>query len=346
MTSANRKLNLKREPRQLSTGPTFSSSPVPPGKTAKDFASPNELGFVRGVDTNSNQVGFVKPKVQSLPSDFSWEKLMPAKWAPSELKWPEFHHWWRCHFSRVVMIGAVSGILIALLSAGLERVSYENYSNEGSALLNGPEPMKAVAYFRNEACREGYQTWVGAPRHVAALEGLAVAYERAGFRESAVEAYGDAVRAVEKAPVLDKPHLIALLGGYHELLERCGYTAQAREVESRLAKFKSDYSLVALMVMLIVLSLACYALYAANCLLEDKRILEEWKFYYWFSLVPFVGFVCCFYSAGVSILGCLAFALVINYMALPGLVHCLVEIGRSAAPYWYNALTSRKNSRK
>jgi tetratricopeptide (TPR) repeat protein len=328
-----------------SAGAFSSGSPVAPGKTSKVFSVvQNELGFVRGVETDSNQVGFVKPKVQSLPTDFSWDKLMPASWSRAELRWPEAGDWWSCRWSRVLMLGAVAGVSLALLSAALDPVSYDNYSNEGNALMRS-EPMKAVAYFRNEADRESIQTWTGAPRHLAALEGLAEAYDRAGFRDSAGETYGEAVKAAEKAPIRDRAHLIRLLSNYSQLLERNHRQFEAGNVRARLNKLR-DENPVALMILFIILGLGNYSLYAAHCLLENKRVLETWRFYFWFSLMPFGAFIYCGFISGMPVLACLVFASVINYVLLPGLVHCIVEIGGSTAPYWYNALTSRRKSRK
>lgn len=342
MTASNRKLSIKRETRQISV----DSSSLTPGKASKLFTvEQNELGFVRGVESHSDQVGFVRPREQSLPTDFSWDKLMPASWSRSELRWPGLKDWWCCRLSRVTALGVVAGLLIFSLSAAFDRVAYTAYSDEGMALLNGPEPMKAVAYFRRAADSESIQ-WSGAPRHLAALEGLAVAYERAGYKDSARESFEEAVRAAEKAPWQDRARMITLLNNYEDALERFQRRFEAAQINQRMQELRSKNDPTCLMLIFIVLGLAVYSLYAAHCLLESKVKLPNWRIYFWFTAMCYGAFFYSAFSVGLTVIQSLVFALLINYVLLPGLIYCLVVIGGSTAPYWHNALTSRKKSRK
>lgn len=312
------------------------------GKTTKTFAYSNSTDFVRAVDTDNNAVGFVKQPEQRLPTDFSWDKLMPEKWKVEALQLPTLKDWWHCPSGKTVLIGALLGLLVVAATAATERVTAEGYSEEGRKLLS-TNPQQAISYFNQAASTESSRLWAGAPRHVAALEGLAVAYERAGYKDSAVETLAQECQMLSKAPipilVRDDFRLASALGVYADCLERNDRKFEASNVRTQINNLRNNSDWV-LIVLLVLASLATFGIYAANALLQDKVHLSNWRVYFWFTTMWYFGFVFCAMHMGIGLLPALVISLVAEYAVLPSFMAGLVAIGQSCAPIWSHCITS------
>lgn len=306
---------------------------------AKNFSFNSTAGFTRGVDTNNDAVGFVKEKAQSLPTDFSWDKLMPEKWTPKALQLPSWKEWWKCPSGRTILFGVVGGFLILAGNALTERVSYNNYSAQGSELLARGENQQAISYFNRAAIAESTAMWPGSPRHVAALEGLAVAYERAGYKDSARDTLAQECQVISKSPIRDEVRLASALTIYAECLERQKLNLEAEKVRIRIRDIRHGAD-IGVLIILIIASLATYSLYAANALLQDKLHLANWRQYFWFTALLYFAFVNLAFRAGASLLPALLGAAALEYVLLPAIIGSAVAFARATAPYWSNALTT------
>jgi len=324
-----------RVPVQVKTSASGSTLSPP----AKSFAYSATAGFVRAVDTNNDAVGFVKEKRQSLPTDFSWDKLMPEKWTAKALQMPSWQDWCKCSSGRLVLFGVVGGMLILAGTSATERITYNNYSDQGGALLAQGENQKAISYFNRAAIAESTALWAGSPRHIAALEGLAVAYERAGYKDSARATLAEECQLIGRSPIKDDVRLASALTVYAECLERQQLKFEAEKIRARIAALRHDGD-IGLLVMLIIASLATYSLYAANALLYDKFHLANWRHYFWFTTVFYCAFVVLAFRAGASLLPAMLGAAALEYLLLPGLIGGVVAFARATAPYWSNALTT------
>lgn len=312
------------------------------GKTSKTFTYSNSTDFVRAVDTDNNAVGFVKQPEQRLPTDFSWDKLMPEKWKVEALQLPTLKDWWHCPSGKTILIGVAFGLVIVAATAATERVTAEGYSEEGRKLLS-TNPQQAISYFNQAASTESSRLWAGAPRHVAALEGLAVAYERAGYKDSAVETLAQECQMLSKAPMpflaRDDFRLASALGVYADCLERNDRKFEASNVRTQINNLRSNSDWV-LIVLLVLASLATFGIYAANALLQDKLHLSNWRVYFWFTTMWYLGFVSCAMHMGIGLLPALVVAMVAEYAVLPAFMAGLVAIGQSCAPIWSHCITS------
>ena len=308
------------------------------GKTSKTFTYSNSTDFVRAVDTDNNAVGFVKQPEQRLPTDFSWDKLMPEKWKVEALQLPTLKDWWHCPSGKTILIGVAFGLVIVAATAATERVTAEGYSEEGRKLLS-TNPQQAISYFNQAASTESSRLWPGAPRHVAALEGLAVAYERAGYKDSAVETLAQECQMLSKAPVKDDFRLASALGVYADCLDRNDRKFEASNVRTQINNLRNNSDLV-LIVLLVLASLATFGIYAANALLQDKLHLSNWRVYFWFTTMWYFGFVFCAMHIGLALLPALVISLLAEYAVLPLFMAGLVAIGQSCAPIWSHCITS------
>lgn len=308
------------------------------GKTSKTFAYANSTDFVRAVDTDNNAVGFVKQPEQRLPTDFSWDKLMPEKWKVEALQMPTLKDWWHCPSGKTILIGVALGLVIVAATAATERVTAEGYSEEGRKLLS-TNPQQAISYFNQASSTESSRLWPGAPRHVAALEGLAVAYERAGYKDSALETLAQECQMLSKAPIKDDFRLASALAVYADFLERNDRKLEASNVRTKISNLRNNSDVV-LIVLLVLASLATFGIYAANALLQDKLHLSNWRVYFWFTTMWYLGFVFCAMHMGIGLLPALVIALLAEYVVLPSFMAGLVAIGQSCAPIWSHCITS------
>lgn len=308
------------------------------GKTSKALTYSSSTDFVRGVDTDNNAVGFVKQQEQRLPTDFSWDKLMPEKWKVETLKLPTLKEWWHCPSGKTILIGVALGLAIVAATAATERVTGEGYSEEGRKLLS-TNPQQAISYFNQAIRSESSRLWYGAPRHVAALEGLAVAYERAGYKDSALETLAQECQLLSKAAVKDDFRLTCALGVYAECLERNGRKFEASTVRAQINALRTNTDAV-LIVLFVLASLATFGIYAANALLQDKLHLSNWRVYFWFTTMWYLGFVACALHMGIGLLPALVIAMVAEYAVLPSFMAGLVAIGQACAPIWSHCITT------
>ncbi|MBP9094916.1 hypothetical protein KBI23_28105, partial [bacterium] len=81
-------------------------------------------------------------------------------------------------------------------------------------------------------------------------------------------------------------------------------------------------------------------IYAANALLQDKLHLSNWRVYFWFTTMWYLGFVFCAMHMGIGLLPALVVSLVAEYAILPAFMAGLVAIGQSCAPIWSHCITS------
>lgn len=316
-----------------------SNSPVSKtGKTAKTFTYSTSTDFVRAVETDTNAVGFVKQQEQHLPTDFSWDKLMPDKWKVEALQLPTLKDWWHCPSGKTILIGVALGLVIVAATAATERVTAEGYSEEGRKLLS-TDPQQAIRYFNQAASAESSRLWAGAPRHIAALEGLAMAYERAGFKDSAVDTLAQECQMLSKAPIKDDFRLASALAIYADCLERNDRKFEAGNVRTEVNRLRNNSDWV-LIVLLVLASLATFGIYAANALLQDKLHLSNWRVYFWFTTMWYFGFVFCAMHIGLALLPALVISLLAEYAVLPLFMAGLVAIGQSCAPIWSHCITS------
>jgi len=207
MYSSRKKMTIGRESKPTLRVPDsaniVSKGPVNSLAPAKNFAYNSTAGFVCGVETNNDAVGFVKEQKQSLPTDFSWDKLMPEKWVPQASRLPTAADWWRCPSGRTILFGVITGVLIVAATAATERVTYDKYSDRGRELLALGENQQAINYFNRAVIVESTAMWPGSPRHIAALEGLAIAYERSGYKDSARETLSQECQMISHSPIKD-----------------------------------------------------------------------------------------------------------------------------------------------
>ena len=308
------------------------------GKTSKALTYSSSTDFVRAVETDNNAVGFVKQQEQRLPTDFSWDKLMPEKWKVEALHLPTLKEWWHCPSGKTILVGVVLGFVIVAATAVTERVTAEGYSDEGRRLLS-TNPQQAISYFNQAAISESSRLWSGAPRHIAAIEGLAVAYERAGYKVSALETLSQECQMLSNAPIKDDFRLASALAVYAECLERNDRGFEANNVRSQIKTMRDNKDWV-LVVLLVLASLATFGIYAANALLQDKLHLSNWRIYFWFTSMWYFGLVACALHMGIALLPALVVALVAEYAVLPLFMAGLVAIGQACAPIWSHCITS------
>ncbi|CAN5286594.1 hypothetical protein BH11CYA1_BH11CYA1_12090 [soil metagenome] len=334
--------DTSKSPRSSDNSPVYSSGNPSAvnkiGKTSKALSYSSSTDFVRAVETDNNSVGFVKHQEQRLPTDFSWDKLMPEKWNVEALHLPTLKEWWHCPSGRTILIGVFLGLVIVAATAATERVTADGYSEEGRKLLS-TNPQQAISYFGQAAISESSRLWTGAPRHVAALEGLALAYERAGYKESALETLSQECQMLNKAPVKDDFRLASALGVYAECLERNGRSFEANNVRTRINNLRDNKDGV-LIVLLVLASLATFGIYAANALLQDKLHLSNWRVYFWFTSMWYFGFVACALHIGIGLLPALVISVVAEYAVLPAFMAGLVAMGQACAPIWSHCITS------
>ncbi len=200
------------------------------------------------------------------------------------------------------------------------RVSWDRYSDEGRQAILFGEPDKAVEYYKAEVKKTLVTRGVKDPRYIAALEGLAQAYERQGMWLSAEDQFNEALSQLQKPWLRDRQRIKETLNLMAAMYEKKGDTASVAFTKKRIADLNpwAHWFWTCF-----VLAFMTEALYLGHVLAQPGELeIDHFKVplasvYVFSLLIATVGMMRGLLMQGMSIEGAVLLPLSISLLAMP-----------------------------
>lgn len=134
----------------------------------------------------------------------------------------------------IVLITIVAIMAVPdLIQYFTQRVSWDKFSTEGRRLILFGDKDKAVDFYKAEVKKTILEKGVRDPAYVAALEGLALAYQKQEMYLSAEDQFNEALNQMGKAWLPDRPRMKETMGLMAEMYTKCGDTAKLTALHAR-----------------------------------------------------------------------------------------------------------------
>jgi hypothetical protein len=120
-----------------------------------------------------------------------------------------------------------------LLQQFTKRISWDKYSTEGRRLILFGDKDKAVDFYKGEVRKTIVEKGVKDPAYIAALEGLALAYQKQEMYLSAEDQYNEALNQLGKSWLPDRVRMKETMGLMAAMYTKIGDTAKLDQVHVR-----------------------------------------------------------------------------------------------------------------
>lgn len=136
-----------------------------------------------------------------------------------------------------LMIALVTVVAIMavpdLLQHFSKRISWDNFSTEGRRLILFGDKDKAVDFYKSEVRKTIVEKGVKDPAYIAALEGLAMAYQKQEMYLSAEDQYNEALKQLEKSWIPDRTRMRETMGHMAAMYSKLGDTKKLEKIHLR-----------------------------------------------------------------------------------------------------------------
>jgi len=310
----------------------------------KNFVIKNaSQGMARGVDTGSNEVGLYDPDKEHEFRPPPWETLSHKDFTGKNLPTlPSLHEFNRSNFVKAAMVGLAIGVLMVTADALTARISPESLDYEGSRLLYEGGDKSPIDYWQNKVNEELRWTWAGSPRHLAAMEGLAIANFRDKRMDTARELFKEERRLILSNPLHDQMRLAQADENIAASLGRFENYFEARSYQKEASSIKDHNSFLTWCFAGFLLAFIAQGLYMARALLESKWRISGWYIYVALSMVASVVFGFGLFCNGQSMLYAMLCSIFGIFMMLPSLLLSTLSIAVKYISPLYHIRPSEK----
>ncbi|MBK7748017.1 MAG: tetratricopeptide repeat protein [Candidatus Obscuribacter sp.] len=304
----------------------------------KNFVIKNaSQGMARGVDTGSNEVGLYDPDKEHEFRPPPWETLTHKDFTGKNLpSLPSLHEFNRSNFVKAAMVGLAIGVMMVTADALTARISPEALDYDGSRLLYEGGDKSPIDYWQNKVNEELRWSWAGSPRHLAALEGLAIANFRDKRMDTAHDLFKEERRLILSNPLHDQMRLAQADENIAASLGRFENYFEARSYQKEASSIKEQNSYLSWCFAGFLLAFIAQGLFMARALLESKWRISGWYINVALSMVASGLFAFGLFCNGQSMLYAMLCSIFGIFMMLPSLLLSTMSIAvRYISPLYH-----------
>jgi len=134
----------------------------------------------------------------------------------------------------IVLITVVAIMAVPdLIQHFTKRIAWDNFSTEGRRLIKFGDADKSVEYYKAQVKSTILQKGVRDPAYIAAVEGLALAYQKQGMFLSAEDQYNEALNQLEKSWLPDRQRMKDTMHLMAAMYDKQGEQAKLERLQAR-----------------------------------------------------------------------------------------------------------------